>query len=148
MLSGYCPSRFGVLFCSVRCARLPIHLQLLDRVVSGARFLTGVVFQYDIAHHLSVAVLCMLYEISCNPMHTLYGALPVKYMCQCALHAVLWSHIGILMRILAAESGSTAGPFIPHSVFPYNDLADPVFDGVGIQGFKSRDNAFLLLFIA
>ena len=30
-------------------------------------------------------------------------------MRQCGLHAVLWSHIGILMRRLAAEPRSTAG---------------------------------------
>ena len=39
------------------------------------------------------------------------AALPVPYvyMCQCRLHAVLWSHIGILMHLLAAEPRSTAG---------------------------------------
>ena len=31
-----------------------------------------------------VEVLCMLYKIRCNPMHTLYG------MGQCGLHGVLW----------------------------------------------------------
>ena len=35
------------------------HLKLLDRVVSGAHFLTGGVFLCDIAHHRSVAVLCI-----------------------------------------------------------------------------------------
>ena len=30
-------------------------------------------------------------------------------MCQCGLHAVPWSHIGMLMRHLAAEPRSTAG---------------------------------------
>ena len=47
----------------------------LDR--SGASFLTGGVFECDLAHRRSVAVLCMLYKIRCNPMHLLYGALPV-----------------------------------------------------------------------
>ena len=36
------------------------HLKLLDRAVSGARFITEGVFEYDFAHRLSVAVLCML----------------------------------------------------------------------------------------
>ena len=35
--------------------------------------------------------------------------------------------------------------FIPLSVSLWNDLADPVFDGVGLAGFKSRANAFLLV---
>ena len=34
--------------------------------------------------------------------------------------------------------------FIPFSVSLWNDVADPVFDGVGLAGFKSRTNAFLL----
>ena len=34
--------------------------------------------------------------------------------------------------------------FIPLSVSLWNDLSDPVFDGVGLAGFKSRANAFLL----
>ena len=34
--------------------------------------------------------------------------------------------------------------FIPVSVSLWNDVGDPVFDGVGLAGFKSRANAFLL----
>ena len=34
--------------------------------------------------------------------------------------------------------------FIPLTVSLWNDLADPVFDGEGLAGFKSRTNAFLL----
>ena len=45
----------------------------------------------------------------CDTMNPLYGAYLCR-MCQCRLHAVLWSHIGILMRLLAAEPRSTAGP--------------------------------------
>ena len=53
----------------------------MDRVVSGASFLTEDVFECDLAHCRSVAVLCMLYNIRYNPtMHPLYGALPVPYV--------------------------------------------------------------------
>ena len=34
--------------------------------------------------------------------------------------------------------------FIPFSVFLWNDLANLVFDGVGLEGFKSKANASLL----
>ena len=34
--------------------------------------------------------------------------------------------------------------FVPFSVSLWNDLSDPVFDRVGLAGFKSRANAFLL----
>ena len=65
-------------------------------------------------------------------------------MCQCGLHAVLWSHIGKRMHRLAAEPRSTTGLLFPLSVSLWNYLANPVFDGVGLAGFKSRANAFLL----
>ena len=34
--------------------------------------------------------------------------------------------------------------FVPFSVSLWNDLADPVFDGVGLGGLKSRANAFFI----
>ena len=52
----------------------------MDRAVSGARFLTGGVFESDISHRQSVAVLCMVYKIRCNPVHPLNGALSGPYV--------------------------------------------------------------------
>ena len=121
-------------------AQLPIHT--LNHVVSGARFLTAGMFECNIAYRRSVAVLCMLYTIRCNPMH------PFDYldsMCQCGLHALPWSHIGILIRrLFCCGTWSTAELLFPYQYLQWNDLADPVFDGVGLAGFKSRANAFLL----
>ena len=79
---------FGVLSCpfwstilhAVWCSAANTHLYLLDRVVSGARFLTGGVFECDVVHCRSLTVLRMLYNISCNLMHSLSGALPVPYV--------------------------------------------------------------------
>ena len=56
------------------------QLKLLGSVVSGASFFTGGVFECDLAHRRSVAVLCMLYKIRYNSMHSIYGALPVPYV--------------------------------------------------------------------
>ena len=68
-------------YCSaVWCSSADTHLKLLDRAVSGARFLAGGVFECDISHRQSVAVLCMLYKIRCNPVHPLNGALPGPYV--------------------------------------------------------------------
>ena len=68
-------------YCSaVWCSAADTHLKLLDRAVSGARFLTGGVIECDISHRRSLAVLCMLYKISCNPVHPLNGALPGPYV--------------------------------------------------------------------
>ena len=61
---------------AVWCTATDTHLKLLDHAVSGARFITGGVFKCDIAHRRSVAVLCMLYKIMCNPMHPLNRVLP------------------------------------------------------------------------
>ena len=62
-------------------ARLPIHtLDYWTAYSVVAVFFTGGVFECDLAHRRSVAVLCMLNKIRCNPMHPLYSALPVPYV--------------------------------------------------------------------
>ena len=92
--------------------RRPYTLKLLDRAVSGARFLTWGVFEWDIAHRRSVAVLWSFITSGLTRC-TLLMVLYLDYMCQCGLHAVLWSHIGTLMHGLAAEPRSTAGLLLP-----------------------------------
>ena len=127
----------------VLCPAADTHLKLLYRAVSGARYLAGGVFECDIAHHRSVSVLCMLYMIRCKTMHPLNGALPGPYV-----------PVRVTRRALVAHRYTYAPPrcrtsqyrrtFIPLSVTFWNDLAIPVFDGVGLAGFKSRAIAFLL----
>ena len=78
-----------LLYCSaVWCSAADTHLKLLDRVVSGACFIAGGVLNCDLSHRRSVAVLCMLYKIRCNPMHPLV-ALYLCLMCNSGLYAVL-----------------------------------------------------------
>ena len=68
-------------YCSaVWCSAADTHFKLLDSAVSGTRFLTGGVFECDLGHRRSVAVLCMLYKIRCNTVHALNGALPGPYV--------------------------------------------------------------------
>ena len=134
---GFVP--FWSIYCSaVWCSAADTHLKQLDRVFSGARFLTGGVFECDVAHRRSVAILCLLYKIRCTLLMVLF----LDRLCQCGLHAVLSSHIGSLLRFLAAEPRSIAGYLFLSQC--QNDLASPVFDGVGLAGFKSRANASLL----
>ena len=101
------------------------------------------VFECDLAHRRSVAVLCMLHKIRCNPMHPLYGALPVPHV-----PVRVTRGAGIAHRYTYAPPSCRTShhrrTFIPSSVSLWNDLSDPVFDGVGLAGFKSRANAFLL----
>ena len=97
-------------------------------------------FECEIAHRRSVAVLCMLYKIRCNPVHPLNGALPGPYV-----------PVRVTLGALVAHRYTYAPPrcrtsqysrtFIPLSAL-WNDLCDPVFDGVGLSGFKSRAVAF------
>ena len=85
----------------------------------------------------------MLFKIKSKPMHPLSGALPLP----CAPARVT-------LGALVAHRHSFAPPrcrtfqyprcFVPLSVSLWNDLSDNVFDGVGLAGFKSRANAFLL----
>ena len=44
---------------------------------------------------------------------TIFMVLYLCRMCQCWLHVMIWSHLRMLMRLLAAEPRSTAGPLLP-----------------------------------
>ena len=142
MLLGFCLASFGLLFCSVVFG-CDTHLKLLDRVVSGACFLAGSVLNCDLPHCRSVAVLCMLCKIRCNTKHSLCGALPVPYVPVRVTRGALITH-WYTFAPLGCRTSQYRRIFIPLSVSLWNDLVDPVFDGVGLAGFKSRSNAFLL----
>ena len=131
-------------YCSgVWCSTADTHLKLLDRVVNGAQFLTGGVFECDISHRRSVAVLCMLYKIRCNPVHPLNGALPGPYVPVRVTRGALFAH-RYTYTLPHCRTLHYSRTFIPISVSLWNDLDNPVFDGVGLAGFKNRANASLL----
>ena len=67
-------------YCSSVWCSTVIHLKILDRVVSGARFLTVGVFECNIIHRLCVGILYILHNIRFYPMHPLYGTRPVLYI--------------------------------------------------------------------
>ena len=142
MLLGFCFASFGILF-AVWCSAADTHLKLVDRVVSGACFIAGGVLNSDLSYRRSVAVLCMLYKIRCNSKHPICGALPVPYVPVRVTRGALIAH-----RCTFAPSRCRTSQyrriFILLSVSLWNDLVDPVFDGVGLAGLKSRSKAFLL----
>ena len=77
-------------------------------------------------------------------MHPHYGALPVPYVpvrdTYGALVARRYTYEPPRCRI-----SQCSRTFITMSVSLWNDIAaDPVFDGMGMAGFKSRAIAFLL----
>ena len=133
-------------YCSALwCSAANTHPKLLDRTVSGARFLTGGVFKCDIAHRRSVAVLCMLYKIRCNTMHPLNVALPGPYVPVRVTRGALVAH-RCTYSPPRCRTSQYRRTFVHLSVSLWNDLADPVFDiyGVVLAGFKSSGHAFLL----
>ena len=69
-------------------------------------------------------------------------------MCWLVLLVVLWLLIGTRLRTLAVEHLSISEPLCPSLCLFPNDLGHPVFDGVGLAGFKSRANAFPLTYSA
>ena len=85
----------------------------------------------------------MLYKIRCNTVHPLYGALPGPYVpvrvTRCALVAHRYTYAP--SRCGTSQYRRT---FIPLWVSLWNNLANPLYDGVGLAGFKSRANDFLL----
>ena len=125
------------------CSAADSHLELLDRVVRSAGFLAGGVLECNLAHRRSVAELCMLSKIKSNPMHCLSGALPLPYVPALVTRGALVAHRHSFAPPRCRTSQYRRS-FVPISVSLWNDLSGPVFDGVGLVGFKSRVNAFLL----
>ena len=114
-------------FSAVWCSAADTHLKLLDRAVSVARFLTGGVF--DIAHRLSVAVLCMLYKIRCNQVHPHNGVLPGPCVPVRVTRGVLVAHRYTYAPPQCCTS-QYHRTFIPLSVSLWKYVANPIFGDV------------------
>ena len=85
----------------------------------------------------------MLYKIRCKAMHPLNGALPGPYVPVHVTRSALVTH-QYTYAPPHYRTSQYSRTFIPLTGSLWNDLANPVFDGVGLAGFKSRANAFLL----
>ena len=85
----------------------------------------------------------MLFKIKSNPMHPLSGALPLPYVPTRVTRGALVAHRHSFAP-RRCRTSQYRRSFVPLSVCLWNDLSDPVFNGVGLVGFKSRANAFLL----
>ena len=132
-------------YCSaVWCSAADTDLKLLDRAVSGARFLTGGVVECNISHRRSVAVFWMLYKIRCNPVHLLNGTLPGPYVPVRVTRGALVSHRYTMHR-LAAEPCSTAGLLFPSRCPSGTIMLTPytmVWCGTG--GFQEQGQFFFI----
>ena len=76
-------------------------------------------------------------------MHPLSSALPFPYVPARVTRGALVAHRHSFApaRCMTSQYRRT---FVPLSLSLWNDFSDPVSDGVGLAGFKSRANAFLL----
>ena len=85
----------------------------------------------------------MLFKNKSNEIHPLSGRLPLPYVPARVTRGALVGHRHSFAppRCRTSQCRRT---FVPFSVSLWNDLSDPVFNGVGLAGFKSRANAFLL----
>ena len=125
------------------CSAADSHLKLLDRVARSAGFLANGVLDCNLAQRRSVAELYMLFKIKSNPMHPLSGALRLLSVPAHVTRGALVAHRHSFAPPLCRTS-QYRRTFVPLSVSLWNDLSDPVFDGVGLASFKSRANPFLL----
>ena len=77
-------------------------------------------------------------------IHSLYFLI-VQYVSFTLLCFLFYSNLlPLFLCFISFLLFPCARTFIPFSISPSNDLANPVFDGVGLAGFKSRANASLL----
>ena len=101
-------------------------------------------FDCDLEHRRTVAVICMLSKIRCNPMHPLYGALREPDVPVLVTRGAVIAH-RYTYAPLRCRTSQYRRTVISLSVSLRNDLGDRVFDGVGLAGFKSSVSAFLLV---
>ena len=76
-------------------------------------------------------------------MHPLCGALPVLCVPVRVTRGAVIAH-RFPYAPPRCRTSQYRRTFIPLSVSLWNDLSDPVFDCVGLAGFKGTANAFLL----
>ena len=76
-------------------------------------------------------------------MHPLNGALPGPYVPLRVIRGALVNH-RYTYAPPRCRTSQYSRTFIPLSVSLWNDLENPVFDGVGLAGLNSRANVSLL----
>ena len=120
------------------------HPKLLDRVVSGARFETGGVFENDIAHSRYVALLCMLNKIRCNPMHLLYMVLYKYCICASAGYMRWFGLTSVCLCASSQQNLAVQQDFYSTFSGTVGRSCRPCIRRVGLAGIKSRVKAILL----
>ena len=132
-------------YCSaVWCSAADTHLKLLNRAVCGARFLTVWVFEYDIAHRRSVAVLCMLYKIRCNPMQALNCALHGPYVPVLVTCGALVAHRYTYLYTASLQNIAVQQDFYSTLGVPLERSCWPRIRRCGTGGFQEQGQCFFI----
>ena len=100
-------------------------------------------FECDIPHRRTVAILRMLYKIGYNPMHPLYSALPLPYVPVRVTRCVLVAHrySDALPRCRTSQYRRT---FIPSSVSLWNDHCWHCIRWCGTGGFQEQGHCLFI----
>ena len=85
----------------------------------------------------------MRFKIINNIMYPFVGALPLPYVPARVTRGTLEAH-RYSCALPHCRTSQYRRTFESLLVSLWNGLSDPVFEGVGLAGFKSRANAFLL----
>ena len=134
MLSGFCLPVLKYCF-AVWCPAVDIsHFKTSGPRCQWCLFFTWCLFEFDIAYHQSGAVLCILCKIRSNPITIFITILTV-----CASEG----YTRFFGRTSIYSLQSLAVPEL--SVSLWNDLSDPVFDGVELAWVKRKANAFFII---
>ena len=127
---------------AVGCSAADTHHKLPDRAVSGAQFLTGV----GLSVTLLIVDLLQFFVCCIRPGVTRCIHLMMHYLDRMCSEGNTRCPGLTSVYLCATSLQNLAVPqdFCSLSVSLWNYLADPMFDGVRLAGFKSRANAFLL----
>ena len=128
------------------CSSAYTRLKQLDRAVSGAIFLTGVCLGVI----MSIVYLSQYYAYCIRSGETLCTIVKVRFPLRVMVplritRGALFSH-RYTYAPNRCRTSQYRRTFITFSRSLWNDLDDHVLDGVGLEGFKSRANAFLLAY--
>ena len=85
----------------------------------------------------------MAYKIRCKAVHPVNGALPGP-LCTNAGYTLCSGLPSVHLCAASLQNLAVQQDFYALSVSLWNVLAYPVFDGVGLAGFKSRANVFFI----
>ena len=126
------------------CSAADTHLKLLDRVISGASFLTGGVWVWSCTSSIWGSIMYALQDQG-NPLHPLYGAHHAPYLPVRVTHGGLIAHrYTYLCASYSCRTSHYRRTFIPLSVSLWNDLNDSLIRWCGTGRFQEQGQCLFI----